>query len=156
MNILWFVLLCLLMPNAYENIKCYWLFTVGKPCKGRFINFFPSMVHYVGELPRTTDNFLPSQSVKTTDGSADHHNRVGELRCMRQVTSSSWWAKVPKTSNKDSIRAYLGLLRSSRCNWRSSLSWAILPELWGVVPQNFRQVKSLLFLDATCTVFRWF
>ena len=47
------------------------------------------MVHYVGELRRTTDNFLSSQSVKTTDGSADHHNRVGELRCMRQAAASA-------------------------------------------------------------------
>nr|POE73589.1 hypothetical protein CFP56_44905 [Quercus suber] len=28
-------------------------------------------------------------SVKTTDGSADHHNRVGELRCKRQAAASA-------------------------------------------------------------------
>ena len=54
------------------------------------INIFAYTVKYpqTTVLSQEVRAQLLRGSLKTIDGSADHHNRVGELRCMRQVTAS--------------------------------------------------------------------
>ena len=91
------------IPTYLVKLLCFISFDNSKLLVYEYSKTIDWIGGCIGTVEHQTSQCSPP--VKTIDGSAEHHSRVGESSSSK---CSTWWAKVHKPSNKDSIRTYLG------------------------------------------------